>query len=197
MSSRRLRAFVYSDHAIKPSPSPPLCWQMHRGLTVPVPTLRLWDSLSEGIGRVVASPPFLVGYVRWDARSNQESPPCQTVVSTALQLAAEHKGIPAALEKRARVKSCSRGSRGKADPLYSGGRPMTRRKKQACALRETAVARGQASGERFSEITSGTSRRQQGLMTTCEDSLNEAVWPKERRAGRGWTHESVEATTEE
>jgi hypothetical protein len=74
---------------------------------------------------------------------------------------------------------------------------MTRRKKQACALRETAVARGQASGERFSEITSGTSRRQQGLMTTCEDSLNEAVWPKERRAGRGWTHESVEATTEE
>jgi len=69
---------------------------MHRGLTVPVPTLRLWDSLSEGIGRVVASPPFLVGYVRWDARSNQESPPCQTVVSTALQLAVEHNGMSAA-----------------------------------------------------------------------------------------------------
>ena len=89
------------------------------------------------------------------------------------------------------------GRSGEADPHPCWGRPMTRRKKQACALRETAVARGQASGERFSEITSGTSRRQQGLMTTSEDSLNEAVWPKERRAGRGWTHESVEATTEE
>src|SRR5215469_15263836 len=29
-------------------------------------------SLSEGFGRIVISPPYLVGYVRWDARSNQD-----------------------------------------------------------------------------------------------------------------------------
>src|SRR2546428_3178333 len=39
---------------------------------------------------------------------------------------------------------------------------MTRRKKQAYALRETAVAGAQAPREGFTEITSGKSRRQQG-----------------------------------
>src|SRR5215469_14734905 len=29
-------------------------------------------SLSEGFGRIVISPPYLVGYVRWDARTNQD-----------------------------------------------------------------------------------------------------------------------------
>jgi hypothetical protein len=51
---------------------------------------------------------------------------------------------------------------------------MTRRKKQVNALRGTAVAWDQASEERFSEITSGTSRWQQGLIATCKDSSNEA-----------------------
>jgi hypothetical protein len=54
-------------------------------------TLASVGALSEGIGRVVVAPPILVGYVRWGARSNQESPPCQTVVSTAFQLEAERK----------------------------------------------------------------------------------------------------------
>ena len=33
--------------------------------------LAVVGTLSEGFGRIVASPPYLVGYVRWDARSNQ------------------------------------------------------------------------------------------------------------------------------
>jgi hypothetical protein len=51
---------------------------------------------------------------------------------------------------------------------------MTWRKKQAKALRETAVAGAQAPREGFTEITSGKSRRQQGLVATCRDSTNEA-----------------------
>ena len=33
---------MYSDRTIKPRPCPPLCWQMHRCLAVPVSTLQLW-----------------------------------------------------------------------------------------------------------------------------------------------------------
>jgi hypothetical protein len=51
---------------------------------------------------------------------------------------------------------------------------MTWRKKQANALRETAVAGAQTPKEGLTEITSGRSRRQQGLVATCRDSLNEA-----------------------
>ena len=51
---------------------------------------------------------------------------------------------------------------------------MTRRKKQARALRGTAVQGDQASGERFAEITSGRSHWQQGLVVTCKDFLLEA-----------------------
>jgi len=57
---------------------------------------------------------------------------------------------------------------------------MTRRKKQVNALRGTAGAWDQATEERFSEITSGTCRWQQGMIATCKDSSNEA---KGRRRG--------------
>ena len=52
---------------------------------------------------------------------------------------------------------------------------MTRRKKQVSALRGTAVAWDQASEERFSEITSGTSRWQQGLIASCKDSSGDGT----------------------
>jgi hypothetical protein len=52
---------------------------------------------------------------------------------------------------------------------------MTRRKKQAKELRGTAGVGGQASEERFPEITSGTSRWQQGLIATCKDSSSKAM----------------------
>jgi hypothetical protein len=51
---------------------------------------------------------------------------------------------------------------------------MTWRKKQADALHGTAVTGAQASREGFTEITSGWSRPQQGLVATCRDSSNEA-----------------------
>jgi hypothetical protein len=51
---------------------------------------------------------------------------------------------------------------------------MTWRKKQADALHGTAVTGAQARREGFTEITSGRSRPQQGLVATCRDSTNEA-----------------------
>jgi len=51
---------------------------------------------------------------------------------------------------------------------------MTWRKKQAGTLHGTAVTGAQALREGFTEITSGRSRQQQGLVATCRDSSNEA-----------------------
>jgi hypothetical protein len=56
-------------------------------------------------------------------------------------------------------------SLGKADDIVEETGESTR-----C----TAGVRDPASKERFSEITSGSSRGQQGLRTTCQDSSNEA-----------------------
>ena len=53
-------------------------------------------------------------------------------------------------------------------------RGLNKGKKQAGALRGTAVTGAQAPREGFTEITSGRSRRQQGLVATCRDSTNEA-----------------------
>ena len=48
--------------------------------------------------------------------------------------------------------------------------------------------RGMGSGitGKIRRITSGKSRWQQGLVTTCKDSLNEARKPKEGRATWDW-----------
>jgi len=73
---------------------------------------------------------------------------------------------------------------------------MTWRKQQACALRGTAVAWAQATREGFTEITSGGSRRQQGLVATCRDFSNEASAEGEE-SRMGSTHESVGAMTGE
>jgi hypothetical protein len=78
------------------------------------------------------------------------------------------------------AKKSFRREKRKADPSNWRGRPMTRRKKQANALRETAGVGDQASGERFTAVTSGRSRGQQGLEATCKDSWNEAA---SRRTG--------------
>src|ERR1039458_3623017 len=101
-----------------------------------------------------------------------------------------------AASKIATVRSRIRGELREADPLLSGGRPMTRRKKQVYALCGTAVARDQASEERFAEITSGRSRWQQGLVATCEDFLYEAE-AEGKKSQTGLANESVGAMTEE
>jgi hypothetical protein len=77
-------------------------------------------------------------------------------------------------EKGIRREIVSTGTSGKPTSIAYGGRLMTWRKKQACALHETAVAEAQAPREGFAEIRSGRSRRQQGLVATCRDSSNEA-----------------------
>jgi hypothetical protein len=58
---------------------------------------------------------------------------------------------------------------------------MTWRKKQAGALRGTAVTGAQALREGFTEITSGRSRQQQGLVAPAETPRTR-LRPKERRA---------------
>jgi hypothetical protein len=63
---------------------------------------------------------------------------------------------------------------------------MPQKKKQVEALCGTAGVWDQASKERFTEITSGRTRWQQGLGATCQDSSNEAKKPKEGRARRVW-----------
>jgi hypothetical protein len=73
---------------------------------------------------------------------------------------------------------------------------MTQRKKQVRARCGTAGVWGPASKERFSEITSGRSGGQQGLVTTCKDSFNEAKTEVEESPLR-LANESVGATKEE
>src|SRR5580693_1230960 len=85
----------------------------------------------------------------------------------------EHQGISATSKHgptRNRYSWVNAGSRpilrlGKADDIVEETGESTR-----C----TAGVRDPASKERFSEITSGSSRGQQGLRTTCQDSSNEA-----------------------
>lgn len=54
----------------------------------------------------------------------------------------------------------------------------------------------QASEEGFAEITSGRSQRQQGLVATCKDSLNE-VETEGEESQMGLANESVGAMNEE
>jgi hypothetical protein len=82
--------------------------------------------------------------------------------------------MAAVSKKRSVMKSFRREQCGKPTLIVNRGRPMTWRKKQAGALRGTAVTGAQAPREGFTEITSGRSRRQQGLVATCRDSTNEA-----------------------
>src|ERR1700674_1553519 len=44
---------------------------MHRCLTVPAPTLRLWVHCSRASDGLLPPRPYLVGYARWDTRSDR------------------------------------------------------------------------------------------------------------------------------
>src|SRR5450755_283322 len=63
---------------------------------------------------------------------------------------------------------------------------MTLGKKQVSALGGTAVVRDPASRERFSEITSGSSRGQQGAEYDLQGLFGRGSMPKEERAQREW-----------
>ena len=106
----------------------------------------------------------------------------------------ERKEMSAAPSTSPAEKSYSRNKR-EADPLPFRGRPMTQGKKQVSALCGTVVVEGQASEERFAEITSGRSSGQRGLVATRQDSWNEAV-AEGRESPAGLAQESVGARTE-
>src|SRR5438105_3602057 len=57
----------------EPSPISALCWQIHRRLTVLVPLLRVWVHCPRASNGLLPRRSNLVGYVRWDARSDQSS----------------------------------------------------------------------------------------------------------------------------
>jgi len=61
---------------------------------------------------------------------------------------------------------------------------------------QTVVVEARASQERFSEITSGRSRWQQGLVATCKGSSNE-VKNRSRGEPTGLAHVPVGAKSEE
>ena len=75
---------MYSDLATKPSPSPPLCWQIHRRLAVPMPLLRVWVHCPRASNGSLPPRSHLVGYVRWDAQSDRYLL-CQTIIPTAFR----------------------------------------------------------------------------------------------------------------
>src|ERR1700676_1578084 len=63
---------------------------MHRGLTVPMPFLRMWVHCPRASNGLLPRRSNLVGYVRWDARSDR-FPPCQTIIPTAFR---SQSGLP-------------------------------------------------------------------------------------------------------
>src|SRR5882724_8591988 len=68
----------------EPSPVSALCWQIHRRLAVLVPLLRVWVHCPRASNGLLPRRSNLVGYVRWDARSDR-FPPCQTIIPTAFR----------------------------------------------------------------------------------------------------------------
>ena len=62
---------MYSDHTTKPSPVSALCSQIHRFLAVAMPLLRVWVHCPRASNGLLPRRSNLVGYVRWDARSDR------------------------------------------------------------------------------------------------------------------------------
>ena len=67
-----------------------------------------------------------------------------------------------------------RGQTRKADPTLDMGKADGAVEETGASTRSTAGVWGPASKKRFLELTSGSCRGQQGLVTTCKDSSNEA-----------------------
>ena len=63
----------------EPSPVSALCWQIHRRLAVLAPLLRVWVHCPRASNGLLPRRSNLVGYVRWDERSDRV-PPLQTII---------------------------------------------------------------------------------------------------------------------
>lgn len=102
----------------------------------------------------------------------------------------EHKEIPAAAKNCPVLKSlhgcCEEPTHrylGKADDLWE---------EMSTSTADITVVWGQASTERYAEITSGRTISQQGLATTCKDRLYK-VRSRKQEEGFGLAHEPVRA----
>src|SRR4249920_1277344 len=85
----------------------------------------------------------------------------------------EHKGISAA-SKTPLQEVVIRRTDAESRPTFPAGKADDTVEETGESTRYAAGVGDPASKERFSEITSGSSRGQQGLRTTCKDSSNEA-----------------------
>jgi len=85
---------VYSDHATRPRPVSALCWQIHRPLAVLVSPLRVWVHCPRASNGSLPPRSNLVGYVRWDGRSDRSS--FQTINSNSFtrSQATQHIRLP-------------------------------------------------------------------------------------------------------
>src|SRR5438876_1162683 len=80
-------SFQFAAILPKPRPVSTLCWQIHRLLTVLVPTLRPWVHCPRASNGLLPRRSNLVGYAQWDARFDRFLLVKQSF-STALQVAA-------------------------------------------------------------------------------------------------------------
>jgi len=79
----------------KPRPVSALCWQIHPLLAVRVPPLRVWVHCPRASNGLLPRRSNLVGYVRWDERSNQSS--FQTINSNSFTRSQPSGILPAHL----------------------------------------------------------------------------------------------------
>src|SRR5215469_9570930 len=76
----------------KPRPVSALCWQIHPLLAVRVPPLRAWVHCPRASNGLLPRRSNLVGYVRWDERSNQSS--FQTINSNSFTRSQPSRILP-------------------------------------------------------------------------------------------------------
>jgi len=84
----------------------------------------------------------------------------------------EHKEMAAVSKTRPAVKSLKRNVT-VCRPTFSVGKAAVAGEETGMCALQTVVIGAQASQERFSELTSGRARWQQGLVATCKDFSNE------------------------
>ena len=81
--NNHFNSFQFAAILSEPSPVSALCWQMQHRLTVLVPLLRVWVHCPRASNGLLPPRSYLVGYVRWHARSDSVSPLLQTIIPTA------------------------------------------------------------------------------------------------------------------
>ena len=71
--NNHFNSIQFAANTIKPSPVSASCSQMHRSLAVAMPRLRVWVHCPRASNGLLPRRSNLVGYVRWDGRSDRFS----------------------------------------------------------------------------------------------------------------------------